>query len=349
MKFRKIFLLGSLTVFSNFYTANAIDLKKIIDSNFDFDSTYIRSFTDYFSFRAYGIQKAYGFNIKDTENSYEINYKPNGRFAWGFGFNYKKIGFGIALKVPSNDEDIYGRTNSFDIQLNIYGRKFIVDGYAQVYNGFYMANPQSLYANWEQNNFPYRDDITVSNIGISYYYVFNNQKFSYRSSFVFNERQMRSAGSFIIGEYVNFFRLNGNSSIVPDNLKSSFNESLHIKHTESFMAGVTFGYVYTLVIKKLFITAGLVPGLGYTQFNAYNDLGQQTEFDAHIGAKIQTRFSVGHSGRKTFWGLSAVQDVQGYNNQNKSDFSFNYGNFRLTFGYRFDASKVPIIKKIHTL
>ena len=46
----------------------------------------------------------------------------------------------------------------FDFQLNIYSKKFVIDAFAQQYNGFYVDKPNDL-TTWSSPNFPIRDSM----------------------------------------------------------------------------------------------------------------------------------------------------------------------------------------------
>ena len=96
------------------------------------------------------------------------------------------IAFG--LPASAEQERIYGKTTRFDFQLNIYSKKFVVDAFAQQYNGLYIENPNEL-TTWNQEEFPQRDSMQTNSVGVAGFYVFNNKKLSYKAAYVRNAIQ----------------------------------------------------------------------------------------------------------------------------------------------------------------
>ena len=115
----------------------------------------------------------------------------------GLAFNYKWFGLGVSYALPSgaHSDSIKGKTTKFDLQLNIYNKKFVVDALYQKYKGFYLANPEA-FSNWDSTNiFPQLPDMKNHSFGASAYYILNHKKFSYRAAYVRNAVQNKSAGS----------------------------------------------------------------------------------------------------------------------------------------------------------
>ena len=145
----------------------------------------------------------------------------------------------MAFNLPfiNNDNDIYGKTRRFDLSTHIYGRKMIFDLAMQWYKGYYLANPENIVAGWQQGDpYPSREDIKVFTFGASGWYVFNHRKFSYRAAFTFNERQLKSAGSPVLGGGFSWYFVNADSSLVSDVYVNEF-DSISI---ESARMGNTY-------------------------------------------------------------------------------------------------------------
>lgn len=66
-----------------------------------------------------------------------------------------------------------------------------------------------------------RPDIYEQIFGLTTLYIFNNKKFSYRSSLVQDERQLRSAGSLLAGAEGYYGLANADSALVPSFLNDS--------------------------------------------------------------------------------------------------------------------------------
>ena len=156
-----------------------------------YDTTRIEDLSDQLSIYTFGIQKRYGINFIHN-NGKILELSPNGRTNFGFGFNYKWMGIGLAFNVPGskNDDDIYGKTSRFDFQLNVFTRSFAVDFSTQYYKGYYVVNP-GLLTELEQPEFPQLNDLETASFNLSGDYFINHKKFSYRAAFVRNEIQKK--------------------------------------------------------------------------------------------------------------------------------------------------------------
>ena len=125
-----------------------------------------------------------------------ISMQPNGAGSLGIGFNYKSIGLGFSVGLPTTDEsnEKYGQTRRFDLQISYYGTKIAADGYFQEYEGYYLANPGSV-TNWNNANYPQSADLRVVSLGGTIHYIFNSDKYSYKAAYLRNQIQKKSAVS----------------------------------------------------------------------------------------------------------------------------------------------------------
>lgn len=55
----------------------------------DFDTLYIKSYTDLLAVKLYGVTKSNEIRHVDDFTNQGLSYKPNEKFNIGFGFNYK--------------------------------------------------------------------------------------------------------------------------------------------------------------------------------------------------------------------------------------------------------------------
>src|SRR5690606_28091376 len=125
-----------------------------------------------------------------------------------------------------------------------YPRKLVLDLFGQFYKGYYLA-PEGRGA-LPDENFYVRPDLKVTKLGVSAQYVFNHEKFSYRASFLQNEWQQKSAGTFLAGFEVYGGGATADSTIVPGMLIED--ESRNFEALRFFEFGPNAGYAYTLVV-----------------------------------------------------------------------------------------------------
>jgi len=146
------------------------------------------------------------------ENTFEIAYqnqrivlKPNSPVALGFGFNYKGIGLALGIGLPHSSENLskYGKTKRLDIQMSIYSKRIGGDAYFQLYKGYFNENPQD-FMSWEKDYFPQIPDMQTISFGCNIFYVLNHKKFSNKAAYSRTQVQQKSAGSFVLGYFLNY-------------------------------------------------------------------------------------------------------------------------------------------------
>lgn len=82
-----------------------------------------------------------------------------------------------------NTDEGKGETNYLDLQANLYKRKYVMDVFVQLYDGFFLSNTNALNQNYKLP-FYLRPDLNARLFGVSYLNVFNSNKFSYAAPFV---------------------------------------------------------------------------------------------------------------------------------------------------------------------
>ena len=315
----------------------------ISDSSSEFDTLYIKSYADKLAIKLYGVTKSNKISHVDDFTGQMLNYKPNDKFNIGVGFNYKWLGLDLAFNFPfiNDDDDQFGETDRLDIQSNLYLRKFAFDFNFQLYNGYYVSNPNLYFPSWtsDQPN-PQRPDINTTTIGLNAFYIFKNHKFSYRSTFIFNERQTKSAGSWLAGPFFTYFTFDADSSIIPAELINTFNPDIDFRETRFTQFGVAGGYAHTFVIgHKFFFSLTLAVGLG-PEFRTSTDPETNEKTREIVAAsKVTGRTAIGFNSDRTFFGITTVAGNSGGGEEDDAWLEHNVNNLRVFFGKRFDVSR----------
>lgn len=134
---------------------------------------------------------------------------PNNPPNIGLGFSMNNtivnVSYGQGFNFMRDKEK--GKTKALDLQIHNYGKKFTFDVFIQRYRGFYAEDESG-------NVLALYPDLKIRQYGAYGQYIFNNKKFSYRAAFNQNEKQLKSAGSFLIGGGVYFSKIESDSSFV---------------------------------------------------------------------------------------------------------------------------------------
>ena len=169
-----------------------------------------------------------------------------------YNANYPlNVGFGLAVKntiinatydfglIPLKGNE-YGKTNLNDLQIHNYGTHFMLDVFLQNYKGFYSGGlhnqPIAHYPN-----------LSITQIGAEGTYVFSGNQFSGKAAFEQSEKQLISAGSFIIGGGVYLYKigLDSNMSIAAN------------RPVRNLQLGFNLGYAYSWVIGNYWLLSGM--------------------------------------------------------------------------------------------
>lgn len=289
------------------------------------DTTYIKPFENKLSLRTYLSMK---FLSMEQESNGEIKkFMPNTPMSLGLGVSVNNtiinLSYGQGLSFMKDAEK--GRTKAFDFQIHNYGRKFIIDLFIQKYHGFYTSD------NLDKNIQLY-PDLNIQQYGAFGQYVFNNKKYSYKAAFNQNERQLKSAGSFLIGGGVYFTKIGSDSSFVHKSRNSLRN----------FQFGVSGGYAYTWAINKRWFTSGsITTGINFGT-ERINDFGKQR---IEIYPTFFPRISAGYNKEKWSLGLSYVNNLifSSFSDHNNNNIGLVSGNLQIGYIWRLDSN--PFFKK----
>ncbi len=348
-----------LIIFLFFISANIVYSQSEIEVRdtvkIEIDTNYIKRYPDQLTLKLFTITKSNKISLFDPLLNSTIQYSPNQKVNLGIGVIYKLIGFGFAFNLggsKNNDNDIYGETKQFDMQINAYSRKFTFDTYLQNYTGYYLLDPQKYNSIWTDTlPFPQRPDIGTLALGFSGVYTLKYNKLSYKASFILNERQKKSAGSFLLGGYFSLLAIAGDSSLIPIEVKNNINPKNDIVASVAFNYGPAFGYIQTFIIHKhYFVTMSLILGISMQKINTYTVNPEYNVDKNAISGRTQARLAFGINKDKWFLGISAINDNYAFNNKNDnkdiSRLNYEFGNVRFFYGRRFNVKKLKTEKDL---
>jgi hypothetical protein len=299
-----------------------------------YDTAYYVSFEQKVTGRFYFSRKFTALQIKNPKE-YNLNYYPNTSLNMGVGATYHwatlNLAYGFGFLNPERGR---GKTKYLDLQFHSYGRKFVVDVFGQFYKGFYLGEKQ--YSG--DNTFYRRPDLRVNLIGTSAQYVVNNKRFSYRASFLQNEWQKKSAGTFLVGVEAYLGWIKADSTIVPGAIVKE-EANIRPRRISFFEFGPNVGYAYTRVIHKHFFITGSASislDLGHSVLKDDSHKQKASGFSPNTFL----RFFGGYNSK--WWAISILyitDRVRLVSGEREEDVFLNTGNYRLNFIYRFKPSK----------
>ncbi|HWZ22190.1 MAG TPA: DUF4421 family protein, partial [Cytophagaceae bacterium] len=217
------------------------------------DSSYYYSYKSKITARLYFSNKKTSILIKNIDGFYRLSYRPNTTRNIGIGATYKTVTINLAAGFGFlNPQQGKGRTRYLDLQFHRYGRKLILDVFGEFYRGFYL-NPKGYGSS--NGSYYLRQDLRINDVGASVQYVFNSKHFSYQASFLQNEWQRKSAGTFLIGFEAYAGSVLADSTIFPTAVSTAI-AGRNYHRINFFELGPNLGYAYTLVFKEHFFATG---------------------------------------------------------------------------------------------
>lgn len=339
-----IFLLMTISFFSfaqekkyKFLETRPINEKFIVD------------YSDQLSIKLFGIVKSNQISHVNHETDKSLEYKPNESLNIGLGVGYQWFGLDIAFNFGgvNHDDDQFGKTKRFDFQSSIYTRKLAVDVNIQRYSGYYMNNPEDYIPGFNTSGpYPIRPDIKTYRYGASMLYVFNHAKFSFRSAFIYNERQIKSTGSFLAGPYFSYFRMDADSTLIIPEAESEFDLSQDFRGSEYIRYGLAGGYGYNLVLgHRVFVSLSLVLGFGPEVKKTPALLGEPSDVESKFTVRAATRIALGYNAPKFYFGMSGVAVAAGERDDSEDYLERSVSHLKFFVGKRFNPPKFLLPKK----
>ncbi len=304
----------------------------LLDKDTPPDSNYVELLPNLWSIRVLGVVKNQGNSILNRSSGTTVRYRPTNTFP-GAGFTYKFLLVDLGVNLKLNKEDV---TQRFDFQGTIMGRKYIIDAFIQVYQGYQLVNAAELETR-------FRDDLQVSQFGVNFVRTFGGAKLSLRSAFIGSEIQKKAVGSFVAGGFFSNFHLRADSSVVPVSRARDFNEYAQIDQIDLLNFGVSAGYAYAQVFPKHYILfLAVLPGLGLN----FGDVHAQKWYKPPVGpfGKVHLRVALGRSSVKNYQILSFSSDFFFMDFGHQNLYRYSFGKIKLVYGFRLENNKNPLKK-----
>jgi len=297
------------------------------------DSTYIADYKNLFTARVFLLYQDASF-VVHPGTSEELIYTPNVSGRIGIAGFYKWIGLGLSLgnSILRRSTTRYGNTSVLDLRVNAYGRSVAAELYLQDLKGFYIRNLKD-----PQGNFYKIPDMRIFATGFIGYWILNYERFSIRSAFIQNERQKKSAGSFMIRPTFLYYYLSSIDGIVSSEIINTYGikNNFLLRGGEFYSLGLAPGYSYTLVLfKKAYATAALVPGVLWQ--NYHYDANHVSYSSANFTFTLSWRAALGYNTDTWYIGagvVSGFDQIPGW--IGNSTFYYEIAQIRFWVGTRF--------------
>ena len=269
----------------------------------DFDTTYILSNKRKLTITIPVSKKYYGFNLLDYSTGNKLKFQPNNFYHIGFNFSNIFLTFGFVPNLKFGAKPERGITKSVDYQLTIIGRRVITDINYQNYKGMYSQDNTGL------KTITVRPDIKLISYGVNTMFVFNFKKYSLRGAFSFTDVQRKSSGSFMTGLYHSHIDVTCDDSTYNSPFDQSFSVLIkNMRKITVITAGLSGGYGYTWVYKKILFSTALNIGLGGQKVNYTLSDHNTKVLPLNLGLHFTGKASLRYDNLRFFSGIMATYD-----------------------------------------
>ena len=297
------------------------------------DTNYIYNYGNEVAVKLLSVNKYNYFTIRDRINNTRLKYRPVRDISLGMGVSSKWFAVDITVSLGLRNKSEFENTKSLDFQGRMFSSKQFISTTIQYYQGYKLSNVAGTDVNVSEES-TRREDIRTINFGLQYMYAFNYTEFSMKAPFVFNEVQLKSAGSVIIGASFSMFVMDADSSIVPPEISTFFEPDLHLLDLNVLSAAVSLGYMYSFVYKKhFFLTISLIPGININSGDYLTET--RNMINPNFNFKLNTMNAIGYNGRKFFTGIHFLADGFFSRVDKKLTAEIGHGKASFFVGYRF--------------
>lgn len=282
-------------------------------------------------------------NINDNVESFyvtapgtEYDLRPNTNLANSYNFSYEFIIFSFSYNpgfINRNiDEDQNGKTKIIRFGTDLGLGPYIVQHLSyQKIRGFYLHNTEDFNPAWQEDDprFQVPKLNYLSWHGKTTYRP--NTKYSIFSTIASNQRQLRSAGSFIYSLSYRYY-------IVDDRTALTGTNSSQRSDNLEFIGSIGYAYNYVLN-QRFYVSAGLFPGIGLVHSKLITRLPSETvetKDDSRLH-KLEGFVALGYDTGKFFTGAQLnIFSAKRYQTNNNGNAIFNNrSSFEVFIGFRF--------------
>jgi hypothetical protein len=281
------------------------------------------------------------FGEKDSLGISNNNYVAESQLTTGIEINYDKFSFGFAIKsTPQKNSSGKGNTRTFNGNLNFGGNKWYLENSVRYFKGFYDSNTAAYDSTFkETGNYYYQPNLTNTLFRSKFLYFTNHKRYSFRSNYVCNYRQLRSGATWIFSANISYNYLRNDSSFFPLPARPYYGSYAGMNGLKVFSTSLNAGGAVSLVLWRAFFVHLMFIVGPEQQWRTYNYLDGPSRNLSYFSLSGDVRGSIGLNFKRFYFMSFTRNDFAVYNSSfvgltNKSV----GGGFIL--GWRFN-SRVP--------
>lgn len=303
-----------------------------------YDTTYVLSHRKALSVGLVTSLQNAVIQLRDTLGN-QFSYITNNPVQYGLGLSLGWLTVEGTISVPglSVPDSLKGPTDSRNLGVGINGRRFAARALWNSSQGFHPEEPWLADTTWTPGRaFPSRGDIDSRTLLASVNYALSGKRrFSFKAALNQNERQQRSAGTFVLGGALWLNDIRSAEPFVPATA-GRFEDRVAFDHIQRSVLGLTIGYWHTLSIaRKGFITGALVPGVSAQRQRIEREGVEARESEWQAGALAEAKVGAGYNGDRVYLAVNGAIYLSSGGTPEGIDVTTGFRFVRFTLGFRF--------------
>jgi len=267
------------------------------------------------------------------------NFQAESNLISGVTVCFDKFSFAFSTRSnPPVGSSLKGNTRMFNIGFNVGDNRYVFENYYRRFTGFYEKNHPHRDSTGNVLAYDLRPGMTSSLLMSKFMYFTNHERFSFKSGFGSNYRQLKSAGTWIVGGDFNVYNLNNDTAFIHPEKRKYYNDYSSLKSFRSVGVSVHGGFALTVVLFKAWFLSGYFTVGPEQQWRRYgfSDYYRRLSYISWSGTG---RLAAGLNLKKCYFLFSFNNDYALYNNS-FIKLRANSISGNATFGWRFNV-KTP--------
>lgn len=298
----------------------------------EIDTTYIRQYPHTIKVKGIFLDRYYGLRLSEKESNSVVRLGAREQSYFGLGIMVWNLNLDLASLFPNPlEKQQLGESPGFDLQLNLYTRRWNIDGEYSNIENFSLKNTKAIED--IETDSTIINNLNVRNIGVGGTFILLPEKFSYRSSFIQTDRQLKSAGSPILSFGYTYSTLRSDSLYIPQEVGPP---ALDILTSTTNRIALLPGYSYNFIHKAWFLNTTGATGIEIQRTSSR--VANQSDKNTQVEIVFEVKGGLGYHG--DVFSAGALVEYQ-FSRSRLDNLRIwnNGGNLRLFAAYRFPSPK----------
>lgn len=313
-----------------------------------YDTAYVRTYRDQLTLSLVSSYNLVNVHVTSTGRP-DYVLSTNSTEQYGAGLSYKWLSAEGTINVPALDrpDPQLGNTRARSFGLGFTGRRIWLRGFWNSTRGFYLNDPDRWLATHPEGTPYLRGDLTSRTYMVAANYALSKKRrYTHNGALFQEERQKRSAGTFVAGISGWITTVRTDSSLLAPALLDTFGLSTGFDELKRTVVGASIGYTHTFSFwHKGFLQLSVLPGLTYTHQRIGATSGPDP-VSGGVGSVAELRSGLGYNGDRWYASVTTAYYYSASIINEEMTFGTMYGFVRGAIGIRIRAPHVRGMEKL---